>query len=148
MQFNAVHKFNGGTVENFFSQFVNDARKDENFPQFISVPLCNYSLYHSYITILASWIIPQNSFHCVPTRTSSHPDQIVPHHYISLPPPPLDRPKRCKSGGLFHLVPPHSYMIPQTPPPLGGPLEPKRCKIFDLNITQKYSHCNTTLTSL
>ena len=41
----------------------------------------------------------------------------------------FDRPKKCKSGGLVCLLPPHSYTIS---PPLEAQCIPKRLKSFEL----------------
>ena len=55
-------------------------------------------------------LIRQKYSHCSPTLTSFYPsEQITPtllHQFT-----PLDRPKRCKNGGLICRLPPHSYTI-------------------------------------
>ena len=61
------------------------------------------------------------------------------HHFT-----PLGSPKRCKSGGLICLLPPHSYTIL---PPLEVQYSPKRRKSFELHFSKKSSHCSSTLTS-
>ena len=124
-----MHKFNGGAVENFFLNLLMMAEKMKTFHS-SSQSRCVAILYHSYITIFASWIIPQNSFHCVPTRTSSHPDQIVPHHYISLPPPPLTDQKDVRVGGCFILCPLTHTWFPNPPPRLRRPIRAKKMKDF------------------
>ena len=56
----------------------------------------------------------------------------------------LDRPKRCKSGGLICLLPPHSYTIL---PPLKAQCSPKRRKKSELHLPKKSSHCSPNLMS-